>query len=153
MTKRLRQWWLYWLAFSLRGSSDIAPAEPLSRFITSERWIDRKQNTVKGNAFMPRLNGLLGTSIYRSYGVSGRRLWRIGEFLSKGTYENVLHGRAVITAAQIASVKQTSLSLKSDGRLPSLHRDIVGWPPNKSHQKIVAERLAQKAKFQSRAAS
>lgn len=146
MKKFLRQFWMDWLGFSLRGHSPIGPSEPLSRFVVVERWVDKKENRAKAAAFLPHRNGTWGTSVYRSAGASMDLLWRIGRQIASGTHDRTLYGRAVFHSRALATVSQT-LVLKA-GRLPSLHRDVVGWPETKAEQKRVAERLAAIADYE-----
>jgi hypothetical protein len=140
--KYLRQFKLRLLEFSHRAYEPIHDSETLSRFITSRGWFDRKKRIVLASAFMPRANGIWGTSIYRSHGTTLERLWKIGRMIADGTHDRVLYGRAVISANKVTSYEPVKMSLRGSV-LPSLHRDIIGWPDDKGHQKIVAEYLAR----------
>ena len=156
----VRRWlttrWLELLGFSLERT-EIAPDEPLSRFITAKR--ATKKNKPVAAAFLPRLNGTWGTSVYRSLGVSRGRLQRIGELVGALSQEHTLCGRALITQDKIASVRENVPAVKNDlilksGRFPSLHRDISGWPngsldeEKKGLRKLLAEYLAAESDFE-----
>jgi len=130
---------LIWLAFSLRGRRPVAAADPLCRYLTSPRWLDKKSGHVKPQAFKLR-NTESTLSVYRIGGVRLARVWRIGRAIASGSREGVLHGRADFRA-------QDALDLNLGfrlGRIPSLHLEI-GYGPSKAEQIHIAEQLAAKA--------
>ncbi|HEY9229587.1 MAG TPA: hypothetical protein VIP11_23255 [Gemmatimonadaceae bacterium] len=128
-----------WLAFTPRGVKNVDPREPLSRFITTRRWVDWAKKKVNEKAFLPREDGCLST--YRQLGASSATLRRIGDLVASRAREKTLYGTAVIMASDPPLQK---LRLKRDWL--SLHVDIVGWP-QKSEQKAVALKLANASVF------
>src|SRR2546426_8215142 len=116
----LRSLGLTCLAFSLRGLRPVAATEPLCRFLTAARWLDKKTNRIKLQAFKLR-DTESGLSVYRTQGVAMSRVWRIGRLLASGTREGVLHGRADLRARDVLDM---NLGLRR-GPIPSLHVDVT----------------------------
>jgi hypothetical protein len=135
------------LAFSLRGNSSVAFGEPLSRFVTTKRWVDRTRQKPRAReqAFLPRADG--ETSVYRRKLLSDRRHLRIGRLIAAGGHDGTLYGFATTNRYY---VEGAGLRLDVGGRFSS-HRNIIGWPSgaDKDRQKVIALLLARDAVFES----
>jgi len=114
----------------------LNPADPLARYILSKRHFSRQNNRVKGAAFMPPEN--LRLSVFRIKGLNEDDMWAIGEAYVAKPSKKTLYGRGDVT---VSAVRQIELDLDADNE-PPRHADIVGWPEEKSAQKLLAEELA-----------
>jgi len=120
----------------------VTPSEVLSRFIMQTNWYRLSDNRVRYAAFMP--NPKDGeTSVYRICGILEREVWEIGDReVGLKRYKPVL-GRADIGAS---FVMMKGLSVVPS-EPPARHANIVGWPEEKSEQRLVALELAAEAIF------
>lgn len=121
----------------------IADKEILARFVLFSGWL-RGGNKVKPDAFMPPRN--LELSVTRQLDLSQEDLWQIGRRIAELRSNAKLHGRADITA-DIA--RKQSLDVKPTPQ-PRNHANIVGWPNEKSAQKIIAQEISAAASSPSR---
>jgi len=142
LTSFLRWFRTTWLGSFLERFRSLAeavsPDEQLSRYLTQSSHFSRENNRVKPAAFMPAPNGR--TSIFRTLGLSGRAIWRIGEEVCRRG-GRPLHGRADILAQEITAAR---LKIEPDDR-SSRHANITGWPPEKSEKMSLAQGLAARA--------
>src|SRR2546428_7673444 len=97
----LRQLSITWLGCSLRGYSVIRDQEPIIRYLTQRRWLDRNSR-VKSQAFMPRSDGRL--SVFRTQGIGEARIWHLGGLIAAGSHEGCLAGAAVVPAGRITAL-------------------------------------------------
>lgn len=120
----------------------VADKEILARFVLFSGWL-RSGNRVKPDAFMPPPN--LELSVTRHLGLSQDDLWQIGHGIAEMRPDAKLHGRADITA-DIA--RKQSLDVKPTPQPDNHnHANIVGWPNEKSAQKIKAQEISAAAQF------
>jgi len=117
---------------------DPRPSDQLSRFLTQSNHFRRTDNTVTHKAFMPPLD--LKLSVFQTRDLDEPVVWALGEGGSRNLY-----GRATIT---VSAVSDTGLTLDPDND-PPRHANITGWP-QKSEQKLLALKLAEKATLQLR---
>lgn len=126
------------------SSEPVSSDEQLARFILFSRWIRSSDpvKTVKPDAFIPYPYPDL--SVTRHKNLSEKGLWRIGQNIAAAR-PATLYGRADIRAAK---VREQSLDVEPKPVPDNLnHANVVGWPADKSAQKIIAQELAAKAKF------
>jgi hypothetical protein len=125
--------------------SAVVDSELLARFITSSRWFRPGDQTVKQDAFIPYPQPEL--SVTRHNDLSEQEIWQVGQAIVDIPVEpqRNLHGRADFTAGQARQVK---LRVEADPvpENPN-HAILVGWPPDKPSQKILAQELAAVARF------
>ncbi len=135
--------WLH-RKLSTKIPQPIADEEFLARFVLHSRYICSSNQTIKSAAFIPRPYPDL--SVTRHKGFSENQLWNIGLDIATAQ-SRTLYGRADVSAA---SVRQQSLTVKPDPipRNPN-HANILGWPKEKSAQKIIAQKLAAASIYQS----
>lgn len=113
--------------------------EALARFLLQRNRFNLNNYTVKSTAFMPYPYQKL--SVFRIKELSEAKIWEIGErFVSQPLSKN-LYGRADIVVAVIQNV---GLQIDPDN-IPPRHANIIGWPKEKSEQKLLAIELAGKA--------
>ena len=104
------------------------------------------ENKVKYSAFIPPQS--LKLSVYRISGIQNQEIWNMGnEYVAKPQSKTVL-GRADILASEVLNLGE-GLSLEPDPKPHPRHANITGWAVDKSKQKLVAIKLADKAKFES----
>ncbi len=122
------------------GPVDLS--EILSRFILQRNWYRPSDNTVKYAAFMPNpKNG--ETSVFRTSNLSDKEIWLIGE-----REVAMKRGKPIIGRAEIVTAVVVSHNLKVvPSEPPERHANIIGWPEEKSAQKLIAIKLAERAQF------
>ncbi|MEI8194454.1 MAG: hypothetical protein WCI73_00950 [Phycisphaerae bacterium] len=121
----------------------VTPAESLARFIVFSKWIRNNDKTVRPDAFIPYPYPEL--SVTRHIGLLDTEIWDLGRDVANQR-ALTLHGRADVTASVV-----TNLSLRIEPTAePKNHANVTGWPADKSHQKIIALKMAAQAVFVSR---
>jgi len=123
----------------------VAILETLSRFILRRDWYRPSDNTVKYAAFLPNpKNG--ETSVFRISGISDNKVWDLGDReVAKDPNKPIL-GRANISASNVVAKGLEVLPSEP----PERHANIIGWPEEKSKQKLIALELAAEAHFQNK---
>lgn len=119
----------------------IKPEENLARYILRKDHFSTQQKKVKYVVFMPAPNG--ETSVFRISNLSEGEIWEIGNCKVAQKRELPLLGRADILASCILD---RNLKLIPDNN-PPRHANIVGWPSEKSEQKLIAMELAVNAQL------
>ena len=120
---------------------EIEDTEPLGRYLMSKRHFSIENKRVKDAAFMPAPDFCL--SVFRTQGLTEDEIWKLGyeEVVKKLPAPRTLYGRGQII---LLAVKEVNLELDPDDT-PSRHANIVGWPQEKSKQKLIALQLASEA--------
>jgi hypothetical protein len=104
----------------------------LNRFLTHKNQFSSER--VKQSAFMPRNMEL---SVFHTNGLKDDQIWILGErYVSPNIY-----GRAEITHAAVSDL---GLKVELDNK-PQRHANIIGWPAQKSEQKLYALKLAEES--------
>ena len=120
----------------------VAPSETLSRFILQTNWFRPSDNTVRHAAFMPNpTNGQ--TSVFRIYDLSDKEVWDIGDREVASRIGKSVLGRADIGASNV--MEKGLRAFPSEP--PVRHANIVGWPEEKSEQRLISLELAAEALF------
>lgn len=120
----------------------VTPCEVLSRFIMQTNWYRLSDNGVRYAAFMPNpKNG--ETSVYRISGISDREVWEIGDREVGLRRDKPILGRADIGASFVITKGLNVVPSEP----PIRHANIIGWPEQKSEQRLVAIELAAEAIF------
>lgn len=125
------------------AANPISPDELLSRYLFNNREFDPATGTVKYPAFLPSpKNG--ETSVFRTSGLAETKIWQIGSNIGKNRKTPV----SVLVRADLEAghVYTSGLKINPDKK-PSLHANIIGWPSEKSAQKLLAMMLADKARL------
>jgi hypothetical protein len=120
----------------------IPDEEILSRFVLSKSWI-RFDNSIKPNAFMPPPD--LNLSVTASSQLSDDEIWLIGQDVAQNRPDGKLRGRADISALNARSQSLNAIANPIPNNIHHTH--IVGWPTDKPLQKIIAQELADAARF------
>jgi len=119
----------------------IDPSETLSRFIFQKSQYKTSDNTVRYTAFIPSSkNG--ETSVFCTSDIHDEKIWNIGREVSVKRGKPVL-GRADIVADVVMS---QDLEINSS-EPPERHANIIGWPDERSKQKLIALELAEEAQL------
>lgn len=105
----------------------------LNRFLTHKKQFSTTR--VKHGAFLPPKN--LRLSVFFIEGLSGEQIWSLAERCVAAQ----IYGRAELT---IAAVSEIGLKVDLDNN-PPRHGNIIGWPAQKSAQKLYALKLAEKS--------
>lgn len=113
-----------------------ARGTPWARFLCSSRLFLRESRRVKFSAFMPRERV---TSVFDVTDLPVQQVQQIGREMVAGTRN--LHGHATVTTAH---VHECNLEIEADNT-PPRHANIVGWPQEKSEQRLCAQELAERA--------
>ncbi len=80
----------------------------------------------------------LRLSVFQIKGLDEGDIWKMGETYVAKPSKKTLYGRGDVT---VSAVHQRALDLDPDNE-PLRHADIIGWPEEKSAQKLLAEELA-----------
>jgi len=104
----------------------------LNRFLTHKSQFSATR--VKHGAFLPKN---LRLSVFFIEGLSGEQIWSLAERCVAAH----IYGRAELT---IGAVSQIGLKVDLDNN-PPRHANIIGWPAQKSAQKLYALKLAEKS--------
>ena len=120
----------------------VTPSEVLSRFIMQTNWCSLSDNRVKYAAFMPNpKNG--ETSVFRISGISDREIWEIGHREVELRRDKPVLGRADVGSSFVVTKGLNVVPSEP----PVRHANIVGWPEEKSEQRLIALELAAEAIF------
>ena len=123
----------------------VALAEILSRFVLKKDWFRPSDNSVRYAAFLPNpKNG--ETSVFRISGISDKEVWDIGNREVAKDPNRPILGRADISASNAVAKGLEVLPCEP----PERHANIIGWPEEKSKQKLFALELAAEARFHRR---
>jgi hypothetical protein len=96
---------------------------------------------VKYAAFLPDKNG--ETSVFRTSGITNNEIWEIGD-----CEVSIKRGKPILGRADIGINNVISKDLEVVPREPPLrHANIIGWPDERSKQKIIAIELASESIF------
>ncbi len=120
----------------------VIPSEVLSRFIMQTNWCRPSDNHVRYAAFMPNpKNG--ETSVFRISGISDREIWEIGHREVELRRDKPVLGRADVGSSFVVTKGLNVVPSEP----PVRHANIVGWPEEKSEQRLIALELAAEAIF------
>lgn len=119
----------------------IKPEEYLTRYIFHKSHFSVTQKRPKYVVFMPSPHG--ETSVFCISDLSDDEIWNMGDCEVAQKRGLPLLGRADISAFHILN---QNLKLIPDNT-PPRHANIVGWPPEKSGQKLIAVELAENAQL------
>ena len=126
-----------------RAPDSIASNERVTRYILSRKQFSRENKRIKYAAFLPPRD--LELSVYRTNRLDGGEIWEIGKrFVAEPQGKTVL-ARGDLQAATIVEV---GLGAAADTQPHKLHANIVGWPAEKSEQKMLAIEFANAASIE-----
>lgn len=115
--------------------------ENLTRYILHTNHFSALHRRVKYAVFMPAPNR--ETSIFRTSNLSDNEIWGIGGSEVAQKRGLPLLGRADISAFHVFDKE---LKVIPDNK-PQRHANIIGWPEEKSEQKLIAMELAENAQL------
>ena len=111
-------------------------SEILSRFILQTNWFSSLENRVKYAAFMPNRNG--ETSLFRTSSITNDEIWNIGD-----REVSIKRGKPILGRADIRTNNVISKDLQVVPKEPPVrHANIIGWPDERSKQRLIAIELA-----------
>jgi hypothetical protein len=105
-------------------------------------WYKPSDNCARYAAFMPNPKNR-ETSVYRILGISDKEIWEIGDREVGQNRGKPILGRADVGASFV--IKKGLNVVPSEP--PVRHANIVGWPEEKSEQRLIALELAAEAIF------
>lgn len=120
----------------------VDKSELIGRFLFHSNEAAYNGGRVKYNAFLPAPNG--ETSVYRISDLSCDEIWHIGRNYVARARQKALRGRADVIASHIL---EKGLKIRPETKIHSLHANIIRWPTAKHEKKLIAEKLADKAKL------
>ncbi len=120
----------------------VSADENITRFINQKAYFRPGDRSVKHNAFMPNRDGEV--SVYRITGIDDSEVYAIGtEYFAEITGKPLM-GRADIIASEIL---RHELSIQSHQDPHPRHANIIGFPDEKSKQRLIAIELATEAEL------
>lgn len=128
----------------LPASEYVAGQELVARFVMSRERI-RADGTVRPAEFVPYPHSEL--SVTRHRGLEPGAIWQRGRSVASARGKPLL-GRADLGVSAIRGVSLAQMDVVA-AQLPSdpEHANIVGWPPEKSSQLMIAQLIAASASF------
>ena len=117
----------------------LMPTDPLARYLLQKTHYSALNSRVKPGAFLP--NRERQTSVFLIRGLSEQEIWQIGEEHVSGPLDKRLRARADVI---VSTVEEQGLRVDLDN-IPPRHANIIGWPEEKSAQKLIALELASRA--------
>jgi hypothetical protein len=120
----------------------ISLSEILTRYIFSRDHFSPTIGRVKYAAFLPNIEKK--TSVFRISGLNESEILDIGKNFVAVKRNKTLRARGDISTSKVL-VK--GLNVQPDTKEHARHANIMGWPQDKSKQKLVAVSLADKAEL------
>jgi len=143
--KFLKQFLITCLGYILRkfkDSSDTSSNDSLARFLTSKRHFIVDKLRVQPQAFMPKQ---LKCSVYQINNLSLSDILKLAVNNEVTTQSGKPpYGWAAISVYEIEKIKK--LKVDKDN-VPERHANIIGWPEEKSEQKLLALELVESSKL------
>lgn len=121
----------------------VSSDELLARYVLFSRHFRSSDNTVKPDAFMPHPRVEL--SMTRHVQASEEELWKEGDRIA-ALRNATLYGRADVGAKVFTDQGLTVMEAPIIPENPN-HANAVGWPDEKSAQKLKALEVAEKAVY------
>jgi hypothetical protein len=121
--------------------NQVNPEEYLARYILQKSQFSAANQRVKYSTFLPAPNG--ETSVFRISNLSDSEIWKIGNIEVAQKRGLLLLGRADISAFKVLN---KNLKIIPDN-IPPRHANIIGWPEEKSKQKLIAMELSENAQL------
>ena len=118
---------------------NLRPTDPLARYLLQKSHFSAANSRVKPSAFLPNRKG--ETSVFQTRGLSEEKIWQIGTKYISAPLEKTLRARADVI---VSVVEKQGLNVDVDNT-PPRHANIIGWPEEKSAQKLLALELASRA--------
>lgn len=118
-----------------KSTTQIDVFQKLARFIRHSNQFSKKSKIIKSSAFLPYPH--LELSVFGITGLSEEEIWDIGN--------NVLPSNKGRGDILTIIVEKIGLNIDKNN-IPPRHTNIIGWPDEKSKQKLYAEKLALAAK-------
>lgn len=123
--------------------SVLGSDESLARCLHQRDHFQPATYSVRPKAFEPPAD--LRLSVVRIYDLNTQEVWAYLQInvIDKMPQRRSLYGIADI---KVSAVQATGLTVDPDN-IPPRHASIVGWPQNKSEQKLLTQELASKARL------
>ena len=128
--------------------SRLGDNELIARFVFSKRRVRTSDQSVKPDVFMP--HPYTDLSVTRHKGISIDKIWKHGKAVGreKAAAEKrdvPLLGRADV---RVSDVRKQNIQAVPDPIWKNWnHANLVGWPSEKPHQKMIAMEIVAKAKY------
>lgn len=121
---------------------DVSRDERLARYILVSSHVRTSDGTVRPDAFMPHPRIELSMNRHRES--TDDELWQVGCDVARQR-SKTLYGRADV---EVVTIEFCGLSIvpKTLPANPN-HADAIGWPSEKSEQKLLAIRIASVSRF------
>lgn len=126
----------------------VANLEVISRFAMSSRQYGTQPLEAKFPLFMPPDD--LRMSVYRTSGLNLEETWALGQQYVADPQQKQVKGRADLLASE---AREHHLEVIGVPEPHDRHAEIVGWPPDRIRQRLLAVRLAKQAVFSLRPAA
>ena len=139
--KRLSKVLLGWFQAQTEPVNGTKLKDPLARYLMHKRFFSREKGIVKGAAFMP--SSKLQTSVFEVGGMAESDIWTSADETLRLEPGEKIYGRGDFSSHVVVEL---GLEVEADFP-PARHHNLVGWPVEKPKQKLIALKLAEKAKF------
>ena len=115
----------------------------LGLYLPEESYFSKTKNAVKPKAFVPFPHLKLSTCCIDN--LDSQQIWDLGREVIEAMNKPKLYGVGKIAASMVREEKLTIL-IEGNERIAA-HRNICGWPEDKSSQHLIAEVLASQAEL------
>jgi hypothetical protein len=115
----------------------------LGRYLPEESYFSKTKNAVKPKAFIPFPHLKLSTCCIDN--LDSQQIWALGREVIKAMNKPNLYGVGKIATSVIREEKLTIL-IEGNEKITA-HRNICGWPDDKSKQHLIADVLAAQAEL------
>lgn len=126
----------------------VANLEVISRFAMSSRHYGTQPLEAKFPLFMPPDD--LRMSVYRTSGIAVEETWALGQQYVADPQQKQIKGKADLLASEL---REHHLEIIAVTEPHYRHAEIVGWPPDRVRQRLLAVRLAKQSTFSLRPAA
>jgi len=146
--KFLKTLWTTLVEFIHKNDDDdskvLNPTDQLGRFLTSSRLFSEEKKRVKHNAFMPTKNS--DTDQYETslFNIESFNEKQIKEIALKYIKPKLRKGRSIYGTGNSNSKMINEVGLQAiKSEPPVRHVNIIGWPKEKSEQKLFTMELSK----------
>lgn len=149
-TKFLKQSWKTLKEFISNhfGAGTLDESDTIGRYLTSSSHFSEEKKRVKHNALMPMKNNSSGDFETSVFNISGLHSHHIESLANKHILPNLRSGRSIYGTGDTNKKHIDNVGLIAQiSEPPKKHINIIGWPDEKSKQKLMAMELASECKL------
>jgi len=130
------------------SSATLNETDTVGRYLTSSSHFSEEKKRVKYTALMPMKNKSSGNFETSVFNISGLQSHQIKSLAKKHILPNIREGRSIYGTSDTIKKQIDNVGLIAEiSEPPKKHINIIGWPDEKSKQKLMAMKLAGECKL------